>query len=208
MHRLRMGLVVVVCALGSLAISATGAVADEPGNSGAAHDCQQGGYLSLVGADGTTFSNAGDCISYAAQGGKFATGLVIPAGETATLSNATFGDFTPSNCPLDPLAYGYQLNMGADVQVADHPANAGCTHAAGATIGPFPTATLLRIWLEDLTTTPSYTFYSDSSHALVTGSDPYLVSIMDSYFGQYGPNDPRQPPGPGRGNINVTVTIS
>ena len=52
-----------------------------PGNSGAAHRCQQGGYHSLVGADGTTFRNVGACVSFAARGGRFATGLVIPAGE-------------------------------------------------------------------------------------------------------------------------------
>ena len=45
----------------------------DPGNSGAAHKCQQGGYLSLVGADGTTFKNVGACVGFAAHGGLFAT---------------------------------------------------------------------------------------------------------------------------------------
>jgi hypothetical protein len=87
------------------------------GNSSAAHSCQHGGYRSLVGADGTTFKNVGACVSFAAHKGKFATGIIIPAGKTATLSNAMFGDFT-TNCPGDQLAYGYQLNLGANVQVA------------------------------------------------------------------------------------------
>src|SRR5215470_6871945 len=39
------------------------------GNSGAAHACQNGGWMNWVRADGTAFKNLGDCVSYAAQGG-------------------------------------------------------------------------------------------------------------------------------------------
>ena len=39
------------------------------GNSASAHACQKGGWANLQGADGTLFKNAGDCTSYAAQGG-------------------------------------------------------------------------------------------------------------------------------------------
>lgn len=173
------------------------------GNSPAAKACQKGGYLSLVGSDGTTFKNVGACVSFAARGGTFATGLVIPAGNTATLSNAMFGDFT-TNCPGDLLAYGYQLNLGANVQVAT--GGAGCQHVAGAVIGPYPTATLLRIWLTDFHA-PVYTFYSDENHANVSGSNPWLVSINDSFFGLIGPSVPRVP-APGHGNLNVTVSIA
>lgn len=176
----------------------------DPGNSSAAHSCQHGGYRSLVGADGTTFRNTGACVSFAAHGGKFAAGLVIPAGKVATLSGAQFGAGGGLNCPSDLLAYGYQLNLGANVQVAS---GNGCTAAAGATIGPFATATLLRIWLTDLHP-PVYTFYSDGNHALVSGSNPWTVSIMDSLFGTVGPGTPRPPAGPGQGNFNVVVTIA
>ena len=202
----RMVLVIVAGAIAVVAPAAAANADPSPGNSGAAHACQQGGYLSLVGADGTTFRNVGECVSFAAHGGQFATGIIIPAGETATLTNASFGDFA-TNCPADPLAYGYQLNLGANVLVANHPAYSGCALAPGATIGPFPTATLLRIWLSDFST-PIYTFYSDGSHALVSGSNPRLVSIMDSFFGTSGPGSPRPPAGPGEGNLNVTVTVS
>jgi hypothetical protein len=183
-----------------------------PGNSGAAHKCQKGGYLSLVGADGTTFKNVGACVSFAAHGGQFATGLVIPAGKKATLSNAQFGDFFPTaplapntwtNCPGDPLAYGYQLNLGANVQVAT--GGMGCQAVAGAVIGPFPTAVLLRIFLTD-NHPPVFTFYSDGNHATVVGSNPYLVSIRDSVFGTIT-TAPLIPP-PGDGNLNVVVTIA
>ena len=183
------------------------------GNSGAAHQCQQGGYLSLVGADGTTFKNVGACVSFAAHGGQFATGLVIPAGKTATLSNAQFGDGllptlplapnTLTNCPGDPLAYGYQVNLGSNVQVAT--GGMGCQIAAGAVIGPFPTAVLLRIWLTDFHA-PVFTFYSDGNHSSVGGTNPRLVSIRDSVFGTIttGPLVPL----PGDGNLNVVVTIA
>ena len=177
------------------------------GNSNAAHACNHGGYRSLVGADGTTFRNTGACVSYAARGGRFATGLIIPAGKTATLSNAKFGDFV-TNCPGDLLAYGYELNLGADVQVAT--GGAGCQNVPGVVVvGPSTTASLLRIWLKDFAPPGPYTFYSDNTkHSLVSGSNPYTVSIMDSFFGQRGPDVVYLPPGPGNGNLNVTVTIS
>jgi hypothetical protein len=208
--RSRRGVWAVVFALvltfGSAASAEAGNPHGKGGNSGAAHACNHGGYLSLVGADGTTFRNTGACVSFAAHGGKFATGIVIPAGKTATLSNAMFGDFT-TNCPGDQLAYGYQLNLGANVQLAT--GGGGCQHVAGAVIGPRPTATLLRIWLTDFTPPGPYTFYSDSpTHALVSGSGPFVVSIMDSFFGQRGPTVTYLPSGPGHGNLNVTVTIS
>jgi hypothetical protein len=183
-----------------------------PGNSPNAKACQKGGYLSLVGSDGTTFKNVGKCVSYAAKGGTFATGLIIPAGETATLSNAQFGDFFPTaplapntftNCPGDPLAYGYQLNLGANVQLAT--GGMGCQAVPGTVIGPFPTATLLRVYLTD-NHPPVFTFYSDGNHATVAGTNPYLVSIRDSFFGLIT-TAPLIPP-PGDGNLNVVVTIA
>lgn len=51
----------------TLALGAGSAVAD--GNSGAAHACQHGGYLTLQQSDGSAFTNQSDCVSYAAGGG-------------------------------------------------------------------------------------------------------------------------------------------
>ena len=39
------------------------------GNSDAAHACQQGGYTTLQGTDGTLFKNVGDCVAFVAKGG-------------------------------------------------------------------------------------------------------------------------------------------
>jgi hypothetical protein len=180
-----------------------------PGNSGAAHACQKGGYLSLVGADGTTFKNTGKCVSFAAHGGKFATGAVIPAGKVATLSNANW-----SLASCDALTYGYQLNMGANVAVDSKPGGICVSGPAlGATIGPFPTATLLRLFLTDtgnplIPVACSFTFYSDGSHALVTGTNPSIVDILDSVGCTVGPTVPLAPAGVGLGNIDVTVTVA
>ncbi len=189
------------------------ALAGAGGNSSAAHACQQGGYLSMVGNDGTTFDNVGACVSFAAHGGTFATGIIIPAGKVATLSNAHW-----ALTPCDRLTYGYQLNMGALVPLASKPV--GCFDAAvpGATLGPYPTATLLRIFLTDIGTgipafggSCDYTFFSDGVHALVTGTNPYTVDIRDSFFCELDPTEPYvpyQPSAPGLGNISLVVTIA
>jgi hypothetical protein len=177
------------------------------GNSSAAHSCHHGGWRSLVGADGSTFKNTGACVRFRAHGGVFATGIIIPVGKVATLSNARW-----TSNPCDALTYGYQLNLGANVPLASKPGGV-CMNATlpGATIGPFRRAALLRIFLTD-TGTPSvgcnYTFYSDGSHARVTGTNPYIVDIRDSVFCQVPPSVPLVPGGVGLGNVSVTVTIA
>ena len=62
----------------------------QSGNSGAAHLCHNGGYSNLVRTDGTGFRNVGDCVSYAAQGGAFGSGLII---YHLTVSGTQVGDF-------------------------------------------------------------------------------------------------------------------
>jgi len=139
-----------------------------------------------------------------ASSASAATGLVIPAGDTSTLSDATFN-------ACDALQYGYQLNSGTNVIVDSQPVQCGNTSsprsARGTTIGPFPTAMLLRIVLID-DTAPSYTFYSDGSHALVSGSNPWTIDITDSDFGASPPSVSRPPPGRGQGNLSVTLTMA
>ena len=182
--------------------------ADQGGNSAAAHACQQDGYLSLVGSDGTTFDTVGACVSYAAHGRTFAEGIIIPAGHVATLADAHW-----SMGPCDALTYGYQLNTGPLVPLASKPYNCFLPPSVpvdGATIGPVQTATLLRIFLTDTGTGTScnYTFFSDGPHALVIGANPYTVDIRDSFFCTSGPTEPLAPTGPGGGNISLVVTIT
>ncbi len=194
---------VLVAVFSAGPVNSISAYADR-GNSAAAHACQQGGYLSLVGADGTTFKNSGECTSYIANGGTFATGFVIPAGQTATLSDAHW-----TRPPCDALSYGYQLDLGANVTLGSKPAGCAIGDLPGATVGPFATVELLRVFLNDtgLSDNCNYTFYSDGNHALVDGSNPWTVSILDSYFCELG-TSPDVPAFPGDGNVEVTVTIS
>lgn len=119
------------------------------------------------------------------------------------LPTVPFAPNTLTNCPGDPLAYAYQVNLGANVQIAT--GGVGCQVVAGAVVGPFPTAVLLRVWLTDFHT-PVFTFYSDGNHATVVGSNPRLVSIRDSVFGTITTG--ALVPLPGDGNLNVVVTIA
>jgi len=129
--------------------------------------------------------------------------IVIPAGDVATLSNATFGGI--GNCPADRLEYGYELGWGANVQLAS---GVGCEPASGGTIGPFARPTQLRIYLDDFAC--GDTFYSDGDHALVSASSPWSwsVAMMDANICTSAPGDPRVPAQPGAGNFNVTVTLT
>lgn len=59
------------------------------GNSDAAHACQQGGYASLQGSDGTLFKNAGECTAFAARGGT-----IVGIGATCSFVSGTTGCIT------------------------------------------------------------------------------------------------------------------
>lgn len=152
--------------------------------------------------------------------------FTIPAGDVATISNVHFGG--GSNCPNDHLGYGYTLDGGSRVQLGEHPELASCDNTAagssagyvvpGATIGPFPTAKTLQVYLEDFFTDPSDVFTDTSSHALVTGSNPFLVRINDSFFGECDNSCPYGDQGPGlpysssvppdyNANLNATVKV-
>ena len=56
------------CAVLALSIGISTATAGG-GNSDNAKLCQKGGWQTLVGADGTVFTNEGDCVSFGAHGG-------------------------------------------------------------------------------------------------------------------------------------------
>jgi hypothetical protein len=62
-------LVAVFAAL-SLALGTTASGAMAGGNSANAKLCQKSGWTEWVTAEGTPFANAGQCVSYAAQGGS------------------------------------------------------------------------------------------------------------------------------------------
>jgi hypothetical protein len=205
---MRTRMLLVLCA--ALALSAGVATATAGGgNSGNAEMCKKDGWKSLVGAEGTTFKNQGSCVSYAVQGGGFATGLIIPAGHTATLAHA-------HPCAIDKMTYGYQLNFGANVVLgSDYNTGNFCSAdepGTPAVVGPFATATVLRVFLSDLGTPPSvtcdYTYYSDGSHAASVGSNPTLIGINDSGLCTSPPSSPRPPTTIIFSDFTIEVTIS
>ncbi len=74
---------------GMLVVSA--GVASAGGNAPNAKRCQQGGWQTLVRADGTTFTNEGACAAYGAKGGRLyrpVTATVIAAGKVYDGTNA------------------------------------------------------------------------------------------------------------------------
>lgn len=131
--------------------------------------------------------------------------MVIPAGKTVSLTNATLN-------ACDPLTYGYQVNDGALVPVGSKTSFCGTQPVGDVTIGPFAQRSVLRIYVLDKSAIscsdyPSnYTYFSDGLHGLVTGKDPWQVDITDSGIGCSSPADEiRLPDAPGQGNLNVTV---
>jgi hypothetical protein len=105
-------LVAALCVTGLIASVGYAAGGD---NSDAAHACQQDGYLSLHRSDGSGFENAGECVSYAAQGGQFQTPIppctVDPANNVGclTLDNATI----PLESTTSSLIGGSTLTLNA-----------------------------------------------------------------------------------------------
>jgi hypothetical protein len=131
--------------------------------------------------------------------------IVIPAGQTVSLTNATFN-------ACDPLTYGYQVNDGALVPVGSKNGVCGTQAVNDVTIGPFARRSVLRIYILDQSASAcsgyptNYTYFSDGFHGLVTGTDPWQVDITDSGIGCSSPADQlRLPDAPGQGNLNVTV---
>jgi hypothetical protein len=86
-------------------------VSHAAGNSDAAHACQQGGYLTLHRADGTTFANEGQCVSYAAHDGTIVG--VSACTVTSTTGCLTFNNATlpATNSTGNPLSGGNTITL-------------------------------------------------------------------------------------------------
>jgi hypothetical protein len=188
--------IIVVAALLCMATS-TVALA-KGGNSAAAKACQKGGYLGLVGTGGETFRNTGGCVSFAAHGGRFATGIIVPKGHTVT-----FNDPTLNAC--NNLVYGYTTG-GSTIPLGSKAFGCFAVTDPDATVGPFPTAVILRVSLEDVTC--GATYFSDGNHAHVAQLTPtsWLVDIADAGGFCERENDPAEFTGPG--NLRVEVVIN
>jgi hypothetical protein len=76
------------------------------GNSGAAQTCQQGGYLTMQRSDGTSFKNAGDCVSYFADTNKLAACVVTATTGCMTFDNVVLTDGSGDTLTLN-AAYSF-----------------------------------------------------------------------------------------------------
>jgi len=181
------GLVLMLCAA---AVSAVFVGVSAGANAPNAKICQKNGWKQQVGSNGTTFANEQACTSYGAKGGTYATGLILPAGKTATFTDAHLGFYGGQ----DHYDWGYQLNFGANVTLGTKLGGLEPGRIDGwgtpvpgtpATIGPYSTAVLLRVFLHD-TGMPGFiacdlTNYSDNpAGALVVGStSPWTILMSD-----------------------------
>jgi hypothetical protein len=184
----------------TLVVLSAGTASAGGGNSAAAHACQKGGYLGLVGSNGETFRNTGECVSFAAHGGTFATGIIVPAGATVT-----FDDPTLSAC--NELSWGYTTTGSGDTTLGGKSFGCFTETEADTTVGPFATAVVLRVFLTDHTCADT-TYYSDGDHAIVTptSATSWQVDIADAGGFCERQNTPVVfvPPG----NLSVDVVIN
>jgi hypothetical protein len=109
-------IVAVLTSFATLAMAAVGAQAKPTppgsGNSTAAHACQKGGWHSLVGPNGETFTTGGGCVSYAARGGTLTTtSLVASHTDCATAPS----DVAPNGITCTLTVQGAGLQPGAPV---------------------------------------------------------------------------------------------
>jgi hypothetical protein len=120
------------------------------GNSDAAHMCQNGGYLTLEGSDGTAFKNAGQCTSFAASGGIIvgipACSVVPGTSGCQTLTNVSasyffdpsLGTITVSGVySFAPTASNCNPCSGAASGGGTYTLSAGSTFNGGAASGTF-----------------------------------------------------------------------
>ena len=124
---------------GVVSFGLAGAVQTSPlaaeGNSAAADACQEGGYSSLVGVqDGqiTTFGTTGECVSYAARGGRLVAASVVQPCLNGGYANLARSDtpgtaFTSEAACVSYAARGGELvpvtQRTIDISLAPHPTN-------------------------------------------------------------------------------------
>jgi hypothetical protein len=109
------------------------------GASDAAHQCQKDGWQALIRTNGTSFANQGECVSYAAQDGAFATPAIdiewsYLGGEgychvTITVSGFLNGEYTVGFDGLGTFGRKLVVTNGSGVIDGDNVADAeGFSH--------------------------------------------------------------------------------
>jgi hypothetical protein len=112
MKRLLLVAAAVIGLFGTAATATAKPAPPGPGNSAAAHACQNGGWQNLVTSTGATFASEDECVAYAAHGG------VLAPKPTATLTITQSPDLrNPGYC--DELVTGTGLLPGSHVTFTD-----------------------------------------------------------------------------------------
>ena len=127
------------------------------GNSEAAQACQKGGYADLVRSDGSTFANAGACVSYAALGGTFVA-VTLTATFVPDPSRGGFENLTVTGSGLQPgstVSYSY-VQFGNGIRTMTVPTEVNHTVAAD---GGFLTA-----WPTGCPLDHSFEFYATTAY--------------------------------------------
>lgn len=104
------------------AVQASPAAAEDGGNSATAHACQEGGYTRLVGVqDGqiTTFGTTGECVSYAARGGRLVAASVVQPCLNGGFSDLATSEDDTTAFSSEAACVSYAAGGGTLVPVAD-----------------------------------------------------------------------------------------
>lgn len=169
------------------------------GNSEAAHLCQQGGYATLVGSNGETFANTGECVRFAARGGKFRP--EEPVTSTATL--------TPTFWACNSLGLGAIVDGVDQGLLLVHPPQ-GCAFSAAPPVTYSAIEVVyedsLELYLYDVNCGVSYTENSNHATVVATASG-YQVDFADAGQNCEYETVARYPVA-GEGNLTVDVDSS
>ena len=114
-------IVVLITSLVLLGVTFSSAVAAPGGNSANAKLCQKGGWEDLQRSNGTTFTNQGACVSYAAHGGTLepkSTSIV-----TVSFLLGSLGDIGFCGIRVDVAGFapGFHDVLISSEQEADYP---------------------------------------------------------------------------------------
>ena len=119
-------------------------------------------------------SSVGQCISYAAHGGQFITlnagQFLLPAGHIATFTSSAI-----KNPSCGGAFFGVSSLDGAEFSlVAEAPDACDQENLFEERFGPFGSDEVFHFFLNDFSCDPSY---SDVDGAVISGSNPYQVSM-------------------------------
>lgn len=126
--------------------------------------------------------------------------IVLPPGKVLNVTQADF-----NSCNKE--SYGYQLDGGAQHELASTPGGCLERQVANASIGPFESEELVNFYLTDESC--NYTFSSEEAdHARLEG-EPLLMKLYDGGYGcPYPPGTQAEGArDDGYGNLEGTVTI-